>query len=132
MLEAVLSHVGVAAGCAVSHTKAPRCYASACSSARRLRCWAGAAQHPWSHAIHCLIVTVRHPTSRLTLAAGSEALLGLFVFVVMWPALLSRSLATFTRTKPHCNIGTIGHVDHGKTTLTAALTTVRCTPADWG
>ena len=30
----------------------------------------------------------------------------------------------FQRTKPHCNIGTIGHVDHGKTTLTAAITTV--------
>ena len=30
----------------------------------------------------------------------------------------------FERTKPHCNIGTIGHVDHGKTTLTAALTKV--------
>ncbi len=30
----------------------------------------------------------------------------------------------FSRTKPHCNIGTIGHVDHGKTTLTAALTKV--------
>jgi elongation factor Tu len=28
------------------------------------------------------------------------------------------------RTKPHLNIGTIGHVDHGKTTLTAAITTV--------
>ena len=30
---------------------------------------------------------------------------------------------TFKRTKPHLNIGTIGHVDHGKTTLTAAITT---------
>ena len=30
----------------------------------------------------------------------------------------------FERTKPHCNIGTIGHVDHGKTTLTAAITKV--------
>ena len=30
----------------------------------------------------------------------------------------------FDRTKPHCNIGTIGHVDHGKTTLTAAITKV--------
>ena len=30
----------------------------------------------------------------------------------------------FERTKPHVNIGTIGHVDHGKTTLTAAITTV--------
>ncbi|MBT8078958.1 MAG: elongation factor Tu, partial [Gammaproteobacteria bacterium] len=30
----------------------------------------------------------------------------------------------FERTKPHVNVGTIGHVDHGKTTLTAALTKV--------
>ena len=30
----------------------------------------------------------------------------------------------FNRNKPHCNIGTIGHVDHGKTTLTAAITKV--------
>lgn len=30
----------------------------------------------------------------------------------------------FERTKPHCNVGTIGHVDHGKTTLTAAITSV--------
>ncbi len=31
---------------------------------------------------------------------------------------------TFERTKPHVNVGTIGHVDHGKTTLTAAMTKV--------
>ena len=30
----------------------------------------------------------------------------------------------FVREKPHCNIGTIGHIDHGKTTLTAAITKV--------
>src|SRR5213082_1161939 len=30
----------------------------------------------------------------------------------------------FDRTKPHCNVGTIGHIDHGKTTLTAAITKV--------
>ena len=30
----------------------------------------------------------------------------------------------YVRSKPHCNIGTIGHVDHGKTTLTAAITKV--------
>ena len=30
----------------------------------------------------------------------------------------------FERTKPHCNVGTIGHVDHGKTTLTSAITLV--------
>ncbi len=34
------------------------------------------------------------------------------------------SKAKFERTKPHVNVGTIGHVDHGKTTLTAALTTI--------
>src|SRR6185369_4605441 len=33
-------------------------------------------------------------------------------------------MATYQRTKPHVNIGTIGHVDHGKTTLTAAITHV--------
>ena len=35
--------------------------------------------------------------------------------------------AKFERSKPHCNIGTIGHVDHGKTTLTAAITKVLAT-----
>ena len=33
----------------------------------------------------------------------------------------------FNRNKPHVNIGTIGHVDHGKTTLTAAITTTLAT-----
>ena len=33
--------------------------------------------------------------------------------------------AKFERTKPHVNVGTIGHVDHGKTTLTAAITTIQ-------
>jgi elongation factor Tu len=36
-----------------------------------------------------------------------------------------KRFATFDRSKPHCNIGTIGHVDHGKTTLTAAITRVQ-------
>ena len=35
--------------------------------------------------------------------------------------------AKFERTKPHCNVGTIGRVDHGKTTLTAAITKVLST-----
>lgn len=35
-----------------------------------------------------------------------------------------RNYADYVRTKPHCNIGTIGHVDHGKTSLTAAITKV--------
>ena len=33
-------------------------------------------------------------------------------------------MATYERNKPHVNVGTIGHVDHGKTTLTAAITKV--------
>ena len=33
----------------------------------------------------------------------------------------------FERTKPHVNIGTIGHIDHGKTTLTSAITKVLAT-----
>jgi len=37
----------------------------------------------------------------------------------------------FQRNKPHCNIGTIGHVDHGKTTLTAAITKVQGAPIDF-
>eukprot|EP00606_Chrysophyceae_sp_TOSAG23-5_P000065 GSChrysophyteH2.ASY1.ANO1.231.1 assembled CDS len=35
-----------------------------------------------------------------------------------------RSLSSYERSKPHLNVGTIGHVDHGKTTLTAAITKV--------
>ena len=35
-----------------------------------------------------------------------------------------KTIIKFIKTKPHCNIGTIGHVDHGKTTLTAAITRV--------
>src|ERR1700739_4292914 len=35
--------------------------------------------------------------------------------------------AKFERTKPHVNVGTIGHVDHGKTTLTAAITAIQAT-----
>ena len=37
------------------------------------------------------------------------------------------SKETFKRDKPHVNIGTIGHIDHGKTTLTAAITTILST-----
>jgi elongation factor Tu len=38
--------------------------------------------------------------------------------------------AKFERNKPHVNVGTIGHVDHGKTTLTAAIATV-CAKIRW-
>ena len=37
----------------------------------------------------------------------------------------------FERTKPHVNVGTIGHVDHGKTTLTAAITKVLSEALRW-
>ena len=42
--------------------------------------------------------------------------------------------AKFDRSKPHVNIGTIGHVDHGKTTLTAAITkylALKATQSSW-
>jgi hypothetical protein len=52
-----------------------------------------------------------------------------FNFLNFWVSLISLgvlavSKGKFERTKPHVNVGTIGHVDHGKTTLTAALTKV--------
>ena len=37
----------------------------------------------------------------------------------------------YDRTKPHLNVGTIGHVDHGKTTLTAAITKVLAKCRSW-
>lgn len=43
---------------------------------------------------------------------------------------MSKTKEKFIRVKPHCNIGTIGHVDHGKTTLTAAITKVLATSTD--
>ncbi len=36
----------------------------------------------------------------------------------------AQALSTYSRSKPHVNVGTIGHVDHGKTTLTAAITKI--------
>jgi len=44
--------------------------------------------------------------------------------VVPASGVLARTFADFVRSKPHANIGTIGHVDHGKTTLTAAISHV--------
>jgi elongation factor Tu len=53
----------------------------------------------------------------------------LFVFLFMLPTLEDYTVAKekFERSKPHMNIGTIGHVDHGKTTLTAAISAVLST-----
>jgi elongation factor Tu len=50
-----------------------------------------------------------------------------FAFYILQFAFIKEAImakAKFERTKPHCNVGTIGHVDHGKTTLTAAITKV--------
>src|SRR3546814_16568705 len=56
--------------------------------------------------------------------ASRRAMRGRFgVFDFSW-RLLRMAKSKFERTKPHVNVGTIGHVDHGKTTLTAALTKV--------
>ncbi len=54
-------------------------------------------------------------------------LLSLRAFAPLRPRLttaLRGALSTYVRNKPHINIGTIGHVDHGKTTLTAAITKI--------
>nr|XP_010909252.1 elongation factor Tu, mitochondrial [Elaeis guineensis] len=57
-------------------------------------------------------------------APGTHSLLGSNGRSFVEAGFCWRSMATFTRTKPHVNVGTIGHVDHGKTTLTAAITKV--------
>ncbi len=54
--------------------------------------------------------------------SGSIPLVGSSFFLIQ--EVLAVSKGKFERTKPHVNVGTIGHVDHGKTTLTAALTKV--------
>ena len=46
----------------------------------------------------------------------------LHVFYIFFKEEIKMAKQKFERTKPHINIGTIGHVDHGKTTLTAAIT----------
>ena len=61
---------------------------------------------------------VRTPLVRFALGSGSTNA------VKLGGANASASLSTYSRTKPHLNVGTIGHVDHGKTTLTAAITKV--------
>ncbi|KAK8829220.1 hypothetical protein WA577_004487, partial [Blastocystis sp. JDR] len=55
---------------------------------------------------------------------ASPSMMRLVAGKQMVPAFTSVRNATYERKKPHCNIGTIGHVDHGKTTLTAAITKV--------
>ena len=70
---------------------------------------------------------VELPTATRSLLARSQPCPRLAAFNL--PATPSRSYAAeagskFVRSKPHMNIGTIGHVDHGKTTLTAAITKV--------
>jgi elongation factor Tu len=47
---------------------------------------------------------------------------GFFVYLIIEELRMAKE--KFERKKPHVNVGTIGHVDHGKTTLTAAITTV--------
>ena len=46
--------------------------------------------------------------------------------ILKWTNKVVKSVAYMFVRKPHMNIGTIGHVDHGKTTLTAAITKVSC------
>ncbi|KAG6487568.1 elongation factor Tu, mitochondrial-like [Zingiber officinale] len=81
------------------------------NGSRRLLRFASASASPFPYS--CFRGTEPHCLSSIT--SGSDTAVALW-----W----RRSMATFTRTKPHVNVGTIGHVDHGKTTLTAAITKV--------
>jgi hypothetical protein len=51
--------------------------------------------------------------------------------VFHWTSTIAMAKSKFERNKPHVNVGTIGHVDHGKTTLTAALTNVLAQAFRW-
>ena len=56
---------------------------------------------------------------------GSNPLLGSSIYLTIQTTTIPMSKATFERTKPHVNVGTIGHIDHGKTTTTAAILSVQ-------
>ncbi|XP_054723068.1 elongation factor Tu, mitochondrial-like [Uloborus diversus] len=60
----------------------------------------------------------------LPLSAVAKNLLNVSIKRYLATVVVPGSKKVFQRDKPHCNIGTIGHVDHGKTTLTAAITKV--------
>jgi Elongation factor Tu GTP binding domain len=67
-----------------------------------------------------------HPQEMSLLTQLSCRRMHRWLFAPHLPATMRRAFAveTFSRDKPHVNIGTIGHVDHGKTTLTQAITKV--------
>ncbi|EDQ91962.1 uncharacterized protein MONBRDRAFT_35764 [Monosiga brevicollis MX1] len=64
------------------------------------------------------MLTAVHKAMSSMAAPGRQSMLQRSIFNGV------RSMSSFDRSKPHCNIGTIGHVDHGKTSLTAAITKV--------
>lgn len=72
------------------------------------------------------VVLQRLARTELSRAAGCSANVTSSALRAPWRYSAQRNFAVgvFTREKPHLNIGTIGHVDHGKTTLTAAITKV--------
>ncbi|KAK1395178.1 Elongation factor Tu [Heracleum sosnowskyi] len=65
------------------------------------------------------LLSIIASSARCCISSYSSAYENVATSTILW-----RSMATFARTKPHVNVGTIGHVDHGKTTLTAAITKV--------
>src|SRR6218665_3136565 len=67
------------------------------------------------------------PWAPLSGASGSGCAENPFGLVWIFFGVREMAKGKFERTKPHVNVGTIGHVDHGKTTLTAAIATVLST-----
>jgi GTPase len=62
--------------------------------------------------------------------AGAAATVSVPIFLIFC-GVDDMAKEKFERTKPHVNVGTIGHVDHGKTTLTAAITTILSKQVRW-
>ena len=66
------------------------------------------------------LLTASHEYGKINLYVSVSTLNFLFILIPRRKRKMAK--AKFERTKPHVNIGTIGHVDHGKTTTTAAIT----------